>query len=144
MTKPRLIETEKLLGCRDQDLSRPGNFMDVETETSRDWAKDVNTKTPSRLSLLANIWLCSVPTLIVHPIKKICVVSPPPSKCFFCAVSPPVPLPHSVLSLILSRNIMCGAPPQFSSVHLPIHTDTWPQLKYQSSSTCISECGTPS
>ena len=27
--------------------------MDVETETSRDWAKDVDTETPSRLSLIS-------------------------------------------------------------------------------------------
>ena len=26
----------------------------------------------------------------------------------------------------------------------PIHNDTWPQLKNQSNSTCILECGTPS
>ena len=27
--------------------------MDVETETTRDWAKDVDTETPSRLSLIS-------------------------------------------------------------------------------------------
>ena len=26
----------------------------------------------------------------------------------------------------------------------PIHNDPWPQFNYQSSSTCIFECGTPS
>ena len=53
MSRPRLIETEKFLGCRDRDSSRLGNLMDVETETSRDWAKDVDTETPSRLSLIS-------------------------------------------------------------------------------------------
>ena len=53
MSRPRLIETEKFLGCRDRDSLRPGNLMDVETETSRDWAKDVDTETPSRLSLIS-------------------------------------------------------------------------------------------
>ena len=33
----RLIETEKFLGCRDRDSSRLSNFLDVETETHRDW-----------------------------------------------------------------------------------------------------------
>ena len=28
--------------------------MDVETETTRDWAKDVDTETPSRLSLISD------------------------------------------------------------------------------------------
>ena len=27
--------------------------MDVETETTRDWAKDIDTETPSRLSLIS-------------------------------------------------------------------------------------------
>ena len=52
MLRLRLIETEKFLGCRDRDSSRLGNLLDVETETSRDWAKDVDTETPSRLSLI--------------------------------------------------------------------------------------------
>ena len=39
---------------------------------------------------------------------------------------------------------MWRVPPPFSSVPLPVHTDACPQLKYKSSSTCISECGTPS
>ena len=29
--------------------------MDVETETSREWTKDVDTETPSRLSLISVI-----------------------------------------------------------------------------------------
>ena len=33
----RLIETKKFLGCRDRDSSRLRNFLDVETETHRDW-----------------------------------------------------------------------------------------------------------
>ena len=53
MTRLALIETEKFLGCRDRYSLRLGNLMDVETETSRDWAKDVNTETPSRLSLIS-------------------------------------------------------------------------------------------
>ena len=52
---PRLIKTEKVLGCRDRDSSRLGSLMDVETETSRDWAKDVDTETPSRLSLISDM-----------------------------------------------------------------------------------------
>ena len=51
----RLIETEKFLGCRDRNSLRLGNLMDVETETSRDWAKDVDTETPLRLSLITNV-----------------------------------------------------------------------------------------
>ena len=53
MSRLRLIETEKFLGCRDRYSSRLRNLMDVETETSRDWAKDVDTETPSRLSLIS-------------------------------------------------------------------------------------------
>ena len=30
-----------------------GNLMDVETETSRDWSKDVDTETSSRLLLIS-------------------------------------------------------------------------------------------
>ena len=45
MSQPRLIETEKFLGCQDRDSSKLGNLMDVGTETSRDWAKDVDTET---------------------------------------------------------------------------------------------------
>ena len=37
MSRPRLIETKKFLGCRDRDSSRLRNFLDVETETHRDW-----------------------------------------------------------------------------------------------------------
>ena len=37
LSRPRLIETEKFYRCRDRDSSRPGNFIDVETETYRDW-----------------------------------------------------------------------------------------------------------
>ena len=53
MSRLRLIETEKFLGCRDRYSSRLGKSMDVETKTSRDWAKDVDTETPSRLSLIS-------------------------------------------------------------------------------------------
>ena len=50
--------------------------------------------------------LCGVPTPIVHPINKVCAVSPPPNICFpppqlhsinkVCAVSPPpwICFPH--------------------------------------------------
>ena len=37
MSRPRLIETGKFYRHRDRDLSRLGNFIDVETETFRDW-----------------------------------------------------------------------------------------------------------
>ena len=53
MSRPRLIETEKFLGCQDRDHSRLGNLMAVETKTSWDWAKDVDTQTPLRLSLIS-------------------------------------------------------------------------------------------
>ena len=36
MSRPRLIETEKFLGCQDRDSSRLRNFWDVETETHQD------------------------------------------------------------------------------------------------------------
>ena len=55
MSRPRLIKTEKFLVCRDRDQSRLGNIRDVETETSRDWAKDVDTETTSRLSLISDL-----------------------------------------------------------------------------------------
>ena len=57
---------------------------------------------------------------IVHLIKKVCAVSPPPSIHFFCAVSPP---PNVVLCLCHTRLclgfhvrpsehiFMCGVPP---------------------------------
>ena len=78
MMRPRLIQTKKFLGCRDQgssrletfmdvktethqDLeiswmliqnsSRLGDLLDVETHTSLDWVKNVDTETPSRLSI---------------------------------------------------------------------------------------------
>ena len=31
--------------------------MDVETETCQDWAKDIDTETPSRLSLISGGWV---------------------------------------------------------------------------------------
>jgi len=37
MSRPRLIETWIYVGCRDRDSSRLRNFLDVETETHRDW-----------------------------------------------------------------------------------------------------------
>ena len=49
------VKTEKILGCRDRDSSRLENLMDFETETSQDWAKDVNIETPTRLSLIS-VW----------------------------------------------------------------------------------------
>ena len=61
MSRLRLIETEKFLGCRDRDSSRPGNLMDVETETPRDWAKD--TQTPSRLLLISDLKIQRRPAL---------------------------------------------------------------------------------
>ena len=33
-------------------MSRLGNFLDVKTETDQDWAKDDDSETPSRLSLI--------------------------------------------------------------------------------------------
>ena len=37
ISRPRLIETGINVWCRDQDSSRLRNFLDVETETHRDW-----------------------------------------------------------------------------------------------------------
>ena len=37
LLRPRLIESEKFLGCRDRDSSRRRNFVDVKTETHQDW-----------------------------------------------------------------------------------------------------------
>ena len=63
MSRLRLIETEKFLRCGDGDSSRLVNLVDVETETSRDWAKDVDTETLSRLLLISGLYnhLCDSP-----------------------------------------------------------------------------------
>merc|ERR1712163_104553 len=37
LSRPRLIETGKFCGCRDRDSSRLGISVVVETETHRDW-----------------------------------------------------------------------------------------------------------
>jgi len=65
MSRPRLIETWKFGRCRDRDSSRLGNLLVVETETSRDWAKDVDTETPSRLSLISGSGLSFVSILVI-------------------------------------------------------------------------------
>ena len=52
VSRPRLIETGKFCGCRDRDSSRLGISVVVETETSRDWTKVVETETSSRVSLI--------------------------------------------------------------------------------------------
>ena len=54
MSRPRLIETRKFCGCRDRDSSRLRNSLVVETETSRDWTKVVETETSSRVSLISD------------------------------------------------------------------------------------------
>ena len=36
MSRSRLDQTEKFLGCQDHDSSRLANFLDVETETHLD------------------------------------------------------------------------------------------------------------
>ena len=84
--------------------------------------------------------LCGVPTLRVYDFPRAQLF---PSPQNVCAMYPlqcsSVPLPHSTLSWILSKV------DNLASYSLqPIHSDTWPQLNYQSSSTFISECGTPS
>ena len=43
MSRPRLIETEKFLGCQDQDSSRLENFLDVETEIGQGRTGQVGT-----------------------------------------------------------------------------------------------------
>ena len=58
MSIPRLIETgnfldvktEKFCGCQGQDFLRLGNLIDVDTNTSPDQAKDVDTETPSNVT----------------------------------------------------------------------------------------------
>ena len=37
LSRSRLIETEQFCRCRDRDSSRLKNFIDIETETYRDW-----------------------------------------------------------------------------------------------------------
>ena len=39
-------------------MLRLRNFMDVETETSRGWTKDVDTETPSRVLLIYGVEFC--------------------------------------------------------------------------------------
>ena len=51
MSRPSLNETGKFLGCRDQDSSRLRNLLDVETMTSRDWTKDVDTVDTGHINL---------------------------------------------------------------------------------------------
>ena len=53
MWRPRLIKTGSFGGCQDRDLSRPGILVDVETMTRRNWAKDVETMTFSRVLLIS-------------------------------------------------------------------------------------------
>ena len=40
---------------KGKDSMKLGHLLDVETETSRDWAKDVDTETSSRLSLISDV-----------------------------------------------------------------------------------------
>ena len=56
MSRPKLIKTKKYLECWDQASLRLGDLLDVETETSQDWAKDVDTETPPRLSLISALF----------------------------------------------------------------------------------------
>ena len=53
MSRLRLIETWKFHRCWDRDILRLRNILVVETETNRDWAKDIETKTLSRVSLIS-------------------------------------------------------------------------------------------
>ena len=43
MSRPRLIKTEKFLGCRDRDSLRLGNFLDVKTEKFLGWPRFIET-----------------------------------------------------------------------------------------------------
>ena len=65
LSRPRLIETEQFCRCRDRDSSRLGNFVDVETETDRDWAKDVENKTLSRVLLISEIDLAQLDNCVM-------------------------------------------------------------------------------
>ena len=104
------------------------------------------------------------------PINKVSAVSPPPSLCFFPPSRKYVWCPQmqfcvfvtlgSVLDskwswefgkfrlvrwshrlFFFGEFCMCSNPFLLGE---PIHTDTWPQFDYQSSSTCIFESGTSS
>ena len=77
MSRPRLIKTGKFLGCWDRDLSRLENLMDVETETSHDLAKYVDTETPSRLSLIYTLLSDS------HMMIERCILMLLESRLFF-------------------------------------------------------------
>ena len=69
MSRPRLIETGKFHRCRDRDLSRLRNITVVETETDRDWAKDVENETLSRVLLISEIDLAQLDNCVMkkHP-----------------------------------------------------------------------------
>ena len=73
MSRPRLIESEKFLGCRDQDSSRLGNLLDVKTETSQNWTKDVDIETPSILPLISAL----VEIIIIFKCMNILTASVP-------------------------------------------------------------------
>ena len=100
-----------------------------------------------------------------HVIKILCAVPPPPCHLFLgvvlpqiiydrcpplsfnvvpssrkyvrCLPTPSMPLPHSALSWILQLSRQSHR--LFFIVHFAF---CWTQLNYQSSSTCISKCGT--
>ena len=78
---------------------------------------------------------CAVSPPKLFLINEVCAVSPPLSVRFFCAVTPPVPLPHLALSWILREveNLLVRL--SFFWWGEPIHRDTWPQFDYQFSST---------
>ena len=102
---------------------------------------------PSQYMLSFNVVRCPHPLCSTHQ-EDVCGV-PPFQYKFFCAVSPPpcnsVPLPHLALSLILSKvENLESSSLQDEATNCFFYWVTWPQFDYQSSSTCISECGTPS
>ena len=82
-----------------------------------------------------------------------CGVPPYQYTFLLCCVPPNVVLCLSHTHVFLgfyvrtSEHIfMCGVPHlmYFCALAYAYHTDTWLQLKYQSSPNCILECGTPS
>ena len=52
LSRLRLIKTGKFCGFGDQDSARLGITVVVETKTSRDYTKVVETETTSRVSLI--------------------------------------------------------------------------------------------
>ena len=53
LSRLTLIETREFHRCWDRDLWRLINIMVIKTKTDRNWTKDVETETSSRVSLIS-------------------------------------------------------------------------------------------